>query len=176
MRHRPRGVIVAAAALVVLVACEPVGTQNTEQTASSTAPTDASIGSTEDGYDVAGLDAVGEGWWLLVEARIDGEPIELTEQHFFSLHSSAEAQLAGSWSCNSWFADLAPSAGDATALEVFEVGQTAMSCGATLDAIEAAWSAALAGVTEAFGAEEWLELRGDGVDLLFRPGGELERG
>jgi hypothetical protein len=51
-----------------------------------------------------------------------------------------------------------------------------MSCGATLDAIEAAWSAALAGVTEAFGAEEWLELRGDGVDLLFRPGGELERG
>ena len=158
--------MVVAAALVLLVACETAGTQNTEQTASTT--------STVVEYDVGGLEAVGEGWWQLVEARIDGEPIELTEQHFFTLHRSGEAQLAGSWSCNSWFADLAPSAGAATALEVFEVGQTAMSCGEIPDAIEAAWGMALTGVTEAVGVEGWLALRGDGVDLLFHPSSELD--
>jgi hypothetical protein len=157
--------MVVAAALVLLVACETAGTQNTEQTGSRVVE-----------YDVGGLEAVGEGWWQLDEARIDDEPIELTEQHFFTLHRSGEAQLAGSWSCNSWFADLAPSADDATDLGVFEVGQTAMSCGETPDAIEAAWGTALMGVTEAVGAEGWLELRGEGVDLLFHPSSELDRG
>ncbi len=160
--------MVVAVALVLLVGCESAGTQNTEQTASTT--------STVVEYDVGGLEAVGDGWWKLVEARIDVEPIELTEQHFFSLHRSGEAQLSGSWSCNSWFADLAPSAGDATDLEVFEVGQTAMSCGEIPDAIEVAWGAALMGVTEAVGAEGWLVLRGKGVDLRFHPSGDLERG
>lgn len=160
--------MVVAAAAVLLVACETADTQNTEQTASTV--------STVVDYDVGGLEAVGADWWQLVEARIDGEPIELTEQHFFTLHRSGEAQLAGSWSCNSWFADLALPAGDAMALEVFEVGQTAMSCGEIPDAIEAAWGAALMGVTESVGTEGWLALRGVGVDLRFHPSGDLERG
>jgi heat shock protein HslJ len=158
--------MVVAAALVLLVGCESAGTQNSGQTASTA--------STVVEHDVGGLQAVGAGWWQLVEARIDGEQIELTEQHFFTLHRSGEAQLAGSWSCNSWFAELAPSAGDATALEVFEVGQTAMSCGEIPDAIEAEWGTALMGVTEAVGAEGRLVLRGDGVDLLFHPSSALE--
>jgi heat shock protein HslJ len=104
-----------------------------------------------------------QGAWQLTSSTVGGGEVPLVEGHPVTVTIEG-SQIGGTAACNHYGGRLAVTGG---ALEISELGMTAMGCEEDLMAAESAYMAALAVVESIGGDGDQLVLSGPNVELRF---------
>lgn len=168
MHHFP--VVRLAAVLLILVA---VGCAGSSPGASAPSPSDppssadpgASAEPDGSAPGAPGGSIDGDGDWLLIDATVDGAPIELSDEARVTLSING-TQVTGTSACNGYGGKIVVENG---VVRFGDIAMTMMGCEEPAMSIETAYHAALGRVRLASLDGDALVLAGDGVSLRFEP-------
>jgi heat shock protein HslJ len=150
--------------IVALLAAACAGGTAASDPPTSAAPSEPPASADPGGSEPGGpVDATGE--WRLVEATIDGAPLELPADAPVTLTIDG-TQVGGRSACNSYFGDIVVENGE---VRFGQMGMTMMACEEPAMSIETAYHGALGRIRVATMEGETLVLAGDGVSLRFEP-------
>jgi heat shock protein HslJ len=148
--------------IVVLLAAACAGGAAPSDPPASVTPSDPPA-SADPGGNAPDAPVDGDGDWLLIEATVDGAPIELSDEARVTL-SIDGSQVGGTSACNGYGGEIVVADGEVRFGELF---MTMMGCEEPAASIETAYHAALARIRVASMDGEHLVLAGDGVSLRF---------
>ena len=109
------------------------------------------------------LDAI-DGDWLLVDATIDGNDLELNDLYDVTMNV-AGSDIGGRAACNSYFGTAEI---NGNAFSVAGVGQTEMGCEAPIMELESAYVQALVRVSSASRSGDSLQLSGESITMSYK--------
>jgi len=148
--------------ILALLAAACAGGAGPSDPPGSVAPSDPPA-SADPGASAPGGPIDADGDWLLVEATVDGAPMELSDEAPVTLIIDG-SQVSGTSACNGYGGAIVVESGE---VRFGDMGMTMMGCAEPAASIETAYHAALARIRVASMDGDALVLAGDGVSLRF---------